>query len=1277
MELACKINNKIYKIVQGATFSEEYNETLDSGCIIIDHVTKIRNLKPYVDVYIYDDDYVYLGYQNVGDHYIDENGDEQLITESVVWFRGLSGDDESYALDDEDMPFFKHMLVDSFTEEMLDLRDDSKDTLYKYKINLFSETKGLEKVPVPNISITQPIASSDASKRTCYEYLNNFINLYSPELKFKNNLQTNTWIYNKKYKLSPTVAEIFDENVFCPEMTFTNPTLREVLSRIMTVKDCIPIVKNGMVYALDISQRNGTFQVDANHINFINNSMSSDSYANGARRQYSGAISQNSSARYIEYLGFRNENEAFMTLENMYIETRFPIYKINSIKMCYYKGVQLKYSDGSSKETNFLVQQDITDLVLQNNIRNAMSNADWATYRRRLDDTNVYPERDELKNYKIFTIGYDIGSNKITGWGTKYSYYDFVWFKNTYTYIQNIYEILDKINQLGDGAEASIAKIDKKIIAANPLSGVFNLGSSDISPYKLFLFKIDYNAMFDGSIIHSKDNIDDDDIMTVDNSSTALSILETDGLFEKEKLNRMSNKTVRINGRYDSYEEMNNTYNNILGSVYGDDVVIYHREYQIYDDCVICNFIGTYDYVLKNYFTSVFAKLRNYNLMPYSEAIKRDEVFKYSIILSLDKCYYEIPNYQTLNYYYNALMSGFFQTPSPIFVDSYDYQNVYLINGGWFTFNDVNYWSDINKFAAGYSLCFNIKMFDNISNGVYITKWDCYSKYTYVTSADEEGGTTSETVSGDYSGSAQQWLLATNNVEDAFIESVGIYIGHLDTTIDIFDSGKILDAEKTSAIYDTASLLPKMSSAQKNTIVSSIGDEMTVYKDNKEQLNITFQYEPVSYDNDNILFSQWLMKLSDMLGIYHKFTGIEAIGTNIFNKFDMPSGLYAVATSTSSSDAYIGFKIASTDFSSVIKANNYISVYKQLGLFVCKTTSPVDYSDAYLIFQVEPVEITQVSSSSVTIKIKITEQWIGQQGLERTVYVNSEYTSNIITDNGYNYLFFKVAETGWDAFNHLITNLHVINRKEDGTLYSFNELEDIFNYSEMRKQVESSADNLYDYFTNNIYTVLSDAYAGKPIYVYANRTVYILASTSKLDKTLVYQDMMIENDEPVLLDGYENIEIPDNNLADIISLAQENDGKPYIYLHNIDSYLSDTYKSIQYWFYDEIEGRLKFVFGVNLTDKMRSDGYAKIYFSLVKHRSTKVYDEYHNFTAENLNYVGEDVESSFGEAQYYNDIVIAQISYVNVEDSTDAGDVYDYITTDGEETGFIDTYLVI
>ena len=51
--LKCKINNKEFDIVVGATFSEEYNETLDSGSIILDHIEK-QDFKPFQDVYIYD-----------------------------------------------------------------------------------------------------------------------------------------------------------------------------------------------------------------------------------------------------------------------------------------------------------------------------------------------------------------------------------------------------------------------------------------------------------------------------------------------------------------------------------------------------------------------------------------------------------------------------------------------------------------------------------------------------------------------------------------------------------------------------------------------------------------------------------------------------------------------------------------------------------------------------------------------------------------------------------------------------------------------------------------------------------------------------------------------------------------------------------------------------------------------------------------------------------------------------------------------------------------------
>ena len=54
MKLKCTINNKDYDIVNGATFSEEYNETLDSGSIIIDGVAKDNELSPFEDVFIYD-----------------------------------------------------------------------------------------------------------------------------------------------------------------------------------------------------------------------------------------------------------------------------------------------------------------------------------------------------------------------------------------------------------------------------------------------------------------------------------------------------------------------------------------------------------------------------------------------------------------------------------------------------------------------------------------------------------------------------------------------------------------------------------------------------------------------------------------------------------------------------------------------------------------------------------------------------------------------------------------------------------------------------------------------------------------------------------------------------------------------------------------------------------------------------------------------------------------------------------------------------------------------
>ena len=86
MNLKCKIHGKEFPIVQGVTFSEEYNETLDSGSLIITHVSKIRKLRPYNDVFIFDNEF---------------NGFGENLNP-----RGHN-------------KFYKHMLVQNFTEEIL------------------------------------------------------------------------------------------------------------------------------------------------------------------------------------------------------------------------------------------------------------------------------------------------------------------------------------------------------------------------------------------------------------------------------------------------------------------------------------------------------------------------------------------------------------------------------------------------------------------------------------------------------------------------------------------------------------------------------------------------------------------------------------------------------------------------------------------------------------------------------------------------------------------------------------------------------------------------------------------------------------------------------------------------------------------------------------------------------------------------------------------------------------------------------------------------------
>ena len=296
--------DRTFYIDEGSTITENYNETLDSADIRISHVTSQLNIEPFDKVILHD-----------------ENGN----------------------LDD------RYMCVDSYTETM-----ESLDPyIYSYQISLFSETKELEGIVLPNLSVTQ---LPSGHSRKIYELLEQYLDLYDekvrvrgstitqyflsdpydyfgdgsqvtydfiPDNQFKTDyragrisdvnfykgpgtfghiddlegqvvniqslgidifvirvtykpLYATTLVVGVNYKLHDTenyhlinkhsfkqidvsgtmMNEIdikFDSE--CPEMQWNAPTLREVLTDLMMVKDCIPVVKNNVIDFIDLTEK--------------------------------------------------------------------------------------------------------------------------------------------------------------------------------------------------------------------------------------------------------------------------------------------------------------------------------------------------------------------------------------------------------------------------------------------------------------------------------------------------------------------------------------------------------------------------------------------------------------------------------------------------------------------------------------------------------------------------------------------------------------------------------------------------------------------------------------------------------------------------------------------------------------------------------------------------------------------------------------------------------------------------------------------------------------
>lgn len=1241
MNLKCKINGKEYNVAQGATFAEEYNETLDSGTIIIPHVKKIRDLMPFDDVFIYN---------------------------SKSEFKGYGPGVE--------MPkFYKHLLVDQFSEEIINLDEG----IYTYKIELMSETKKLEVIQLPNISITQPLKKEN--KKSVYEYLIDFVDLYSPLKKVS--VDGEKWTFKKKYSVDPELEKDFG-NVYAPDFSLNAPSLKDVIAQLMLVKDRIPFVKDDVICALDISVRKGPFDLNTKYVNYISGSRSSANHADNLKRTYSNALSQDNTCDMVEYMGFRNSDSALLTLQNLRLETRYPIYKINKVYMCYYKKINFKIKGTETMETKyFLCKQDISKLVKLNSERNLLSQ-DWNDFH---SGGIKYKTVDELSKYKMMTVGYNIGSNYIEGWGTQYSYPSNWWsegstngfllFDNTASYVQNIFGIMNNFYplgiysngfideffgeesenyeiQLGDYKNARAAIKNEVVNPYEVTTGwedfpknwddLTEMEAIKLKPISTFLkslfFIVDYNAFYNGTIVYSKDDRYRDDITINDNASASLTILEKDGIFQKEKANRFGNKGIAINARYSDVSQIQE-----LGSVYENDddtdVVIYHKEYSIYDNVINCSYAGTKNYVLKNYFTSVFARYRTYNLMSYGESTTRAENNKMMVLFSKDKSYCETEN-KKIEFNKNTFLKQpleqifSFNTPTEATKVTNFFENRGQINAGVIGHKGKWYLSDVNKFVAGQSLCFNTRMFDNASGGVYIKQLQPLYNLK---------------VKDDFVGSVQDWYLMVDDVETGKAEFLSFYIFNLDDENQYANEiiprnssdERDLDYIKT-VLKDRIMKLPYIDNTPASFsqyVKNMIGGQYKVNKDNKETIDMTFQFEPICYEKD-VVISPWMMKLSDLLGKYNKFD-------DGFTDIDTDGKIINLSTIQTT----INEKYAETPPMMVIEVEKkYLESLIRLGEF--------EYNKEFFFdtIQDDTVKYDYIHALRYTFKINkltIYDSYVEIKGVE-TIYVGSQ-TSEFEKEEYVAEKIFKFKKIESSEYLKIpddkvyFSNIEItgISNKGFGNFITYqwtypeNNIKSIIEDDGTEKPIIISFEaratfmpgsptfryDIEDIENNPTFTTLNSVKDdsvfplknGKLIYT---KNMYLVYSTETIKKDVIYEEYKLDD-----------LSVSDEKVSDRFAIEKDDLGRDYLKVDLLN--IPESISSVQYWYLNN--GSLHFVFGVNITEKDIQNGYVKIYLSLLSTRDTRVYDENNNLVGEIYNYADLNNDKKYGEGQYYCDII--------------------------------------
>lgn len=527
-----------------------------------------------------------------------------------------------------------------------------------------------------NVTVSQKIYGTG---RSVWYYIEKYCKLFLPKVNVR--ISNSLIGIGEKYLIASSVQSKF-ESIVCPEFQWNQPTLREVLTDLMSTANCIPILKgNNEIDYLDLSAIRNS--IDQTKIERIRSNFTSSDNCNELSITLKNAIGR-SKTRLTEYTSLRSLSGE-LTTENAVLITQHPIYNIVKVILCYFDS---QYNPGKNRYREL----DISEYVVEKK--------NWDT----LLTTTVFNSVDKslLKANHLY---YNRGQNTIEGWGL--------------TYRMRPYS----------GANYQNKETPKWIItslgAGNDYTGT-NLRD--------LMIKVEYETLSEHSIHigkylpskHYGNRI-------FDNQSNSYVDIEHQSMFEYFKVNRLGNKIKTMYAIYDNETELPQ-----LGDYLNknnEKLILFHRKIQYYDSQIVFEGNLVNNYVLKDYFTGVLAKKRSWAIAEGKEALNRINVYKYfleaSFISKNDSGARNIINYSYLLSAFAGYLSS--NTIKWALLKTIDR------NSNYYPSTTEAYSIESVTEVAGNSIIFSFELGDNFSVGKHVeiddSVYQC-NDYAYV---DENG----------------------------------------------------------------------------------------------------------------------------------------------------------------------------------------------------------------------------------------------------------------------------------------------------------------------------------------------------------------------------------------------------------------------------------------------------------------------------------------------------------------------------------------------------------